>query len=182
MKIIESSIGALDSSIENLTRLIETSIARNNPHPCGPTSFQKYIALGESEESSALFRAATNETILGNVDGTSNNLELSSALSVLDQASYDLARLRDDKALPGSIKDASSKLQDMSTSYVSSAVKDNKIWSEMKRHRQAIDSFYRPEAPQVQEFARIFLEHLDSGYPVFVRPDMDLVPKIISEP
>lgn len=70
----------------------------------------------------------------------------------------------------------------MSASYVSSAVKDNKIWSEMKRHRQATDSFYIPEALKVQEFARIFLEHLDSGYPVFVRPDMDLVPKIISEP
>ena len=182
VKLIESSIGALNSSIEELTRLIETSIARNNPHPCGATSFQKYIAPGESEESSASFRAATNETILENVDGTSNSLELSSALSVLDQASYDLARLRDDQALPGSIKDASSKLQDMSTSYVSSAVKNNKIWSEMKRHRQATNSFYIPEAPQVQEFARIFLQHLDPGYPVFVRPDMDLVPKIISEP
>lgn len=132
---------------------METSIARNNPHPCGAPS-------NEGEESFASVRVATNKPFFENADGTSSCLGTSSAISVLDQASYDLARLRDDQALLGNLKDASSKLQDISASYVSSAIGDHKIWSEMNRHRQATDSFYIPEAPKVQEFVKIFLGRL----------------------
>lgn len=164
MKTIEASIDKLDSSIESLGRLIETGIARNNLHPSGAPSFLECTGPGEREKRSASVRAASDKTVFKNADGTSSSLGTSSALSVLDQASYDLARLRDDQALLGSRKDASSKLQDMSMSYVLSAIKDHKIWSEMKRHRQATDSFYIPEAPKVREFVRIWNLVTQSSY------------------
>ena len=120
--------------------------------------------------------------VFENAKSTSSSLGPSSTLSVLDQASKDLARLKDDQTLLSSRRDALIELQEMSTSYVSSAIKDNNIWPEMKSHRQATDSCYIPEAPKVLEFTKIFLGHLDSGYPVFLRPPMGLVAKIISEP
>lgn len=128
-------------------------------------------------------RAATEAVVFEDADCNYGNLGPFSAPSVLDQTSKDVARLREDQTLVSSRKNTLNKLQEMSTRYVSSAFKDNNIWSEMKRHRQATDSFYIPaEAPKVQEFTQILLEHLDSGYPVFVRPPRDLIPKILSEP
>ena len=113
-------------------------------------------------------RTATEAVVFENAECNYSSLGPFSAPSVLDQASKDVSRLREDQALVSSRKDAFNDLQEMSTCYVSRAFKDDSIWSEMKSHRQATDSFYIPEAPKVREFSTIFFEHLDSGYPFFV--------------
>ena len=105
-----------------------------------------------------------------NADGTFSSIRPFSTPSILDQASNDLARLGDDQTLLSNRQYAATKLQEMSISYVSSALRDNEIWAEMKRYRRASDSFCIPEAPMVQELTQIFLGHLETGYPVFVKP------------